>query len=388
MPQYTILYVAPEITIPGTHGGSTHAQEAIESFARLGHRVILLSKKQNNLRRKEKKGNLIIYRVPIGSNSAVKNITYLFWTIMLVPFFIQWYNVDVVYERARIGAGWSILFARVFHRKSVYELNEPLESMGEGYSIFRSLIIWWGRWIAEKATIVTGSDEIFFKHIAKKNTLLVDYGANPEKFTPKISAGEIIEKYGLTQGKVVFYSGSFAPWHHMPIIIRSARQVIKKDKKVKYLLVGTGNQYALAKQMIHRLNLTKNVILGGAIPYQQMPQYVNTATITLAIFDESHPMIKKYGYFYSPIKIHEYKAAGKPIIASNIGNLKKYVKHGKNGYLVSSENLLKELTKYTQKLLKNKKQCEEMGKINRNEIVHVYNWDVTNKKIIEALAQK
>ena len=60
----------------------------------------------------------------------------------------------------------------------------------------------------------------------------------------------------------------------------------KKDKKVKYLLVGTGNQYALAKQMIHRLNLTKNVILGGAIPYQQMPQYVNTATITLAIFDE------------------------------------------------------------------------------------------------------
>tara|TARA_Y100000310_G_scaffold345688_1_gene468295 strand:+ start:472 stop:1635 length:1164 start_codon:yes stop_codon:yes gene_type:complete len=387
MKKHKIFYLAPEITLPGTHGGSSHVEGVVRSLSKLGHKVLLFSKWEKGLAFTETKGNLTILRKPFPKQPLLKNLTYLMYSIFLTPLLLLFYSIDIVYERSRLFSGIVTLYAKFLGKKVIYELNEPIETIGEGKKL-QNIFIAFGKFVAERANLVTGTHPIFFKNISKWNNLLIDYGANPKEFHPKVATENILKKYKLTKNKVILYSGSFAPWHNIPAIIESAKEVIKKDKQIKYLLIGEGQHYFLAQQLIKKYKLEKNVILTGNIHYKNMPAYVNTATITLAIFDKTNSMIQKYGYFYSPIKLHEYKAAEKPIIASNMGNLKKYVLSGKNGYLVNQTTLITDLSKTTLKLLKNKKLRQTIGKRNRQEVLKTYNWDTINEKILTKLERK
>ncbi|MBS3064671.1 MAG: glycosyltransferase, partial [DPANN group archaeon] len=120
----------------------------------------------------------------------------------------------------------------------------------------------------------------------------------------------------------------------------------------------------------------------------KVPSIIGTATICLALFDSKNYLpFQKFGYFYSPIKVHEYKACGKPVIASDIGNLKELVKNNVNGFLVN-ESDIDEISSAIIKLLKNKKLRAKMGGTNRKEVLETYNWDYVNKQILSRLVNK
>ena len=385
MDKHRILYVAPEIAIPGTHGGSSHVEGVVRSLQKMGQQVILLSKWEKGLSFYEKQKNLTIIRKPFPPIGILKNLFYILYSLFLTPLFMLFYSVDVVYERSRLFSGIAIFYAKLFNKKSVFELNEPLETIGER-TLFHKFAVCWGKIVANRATLVTGTHPVFFKHLSRKNSLLIPYGVDPTVFGLKHPKSESIRKqYGLHKNKVIFYQGSFAPWHAIPAILAAAKEVVKKDKQVQFFLVGKGKQYELAKLLAKELNIAKHVILPGSVSYEEMPAYLGTATVALAFFDRSH--FKKYDYYYSPIKIHEYKSCGKPVVASNIGNLKQLVKDGKNGYSVD-EREIKEISKVILKLLKNASLRQKMGKKNRDEAVKIYNWDAINKTILRALHRR
>ncbi len=384
MKQLTILYAAPEITLPGTHGGSSHVYGAVTSFIHLGHDVILITSKGPGQRFFERTPHLTSFRVPISRSRLLKNISYFLSGLLLPPILFLFRSIDIVYERSRIFGGFFTLWACIFNKQSVYELNEPLESFCLNKKWMRPLAIFFGRFISRHATLVTGTHHSFFTTIRDAHTILIDYGANPTLFSPRVHSQPVLSRYNLTPGKVVLYSGSFAPWHALHSIIAAAQLVTKKNKKIKFLLIGNGDQYSSLQNMIASRGLSSNVILTGSIPYTHMPQYINAATITLALFDRTHPHFKTHDYFYSPIKLHEYKASGKPIIASNFGNLKKYVIDGKHGYLVN-ESHVSQLAHTILTLLSDTKTLHAMSVFNRKEARTSYTWDAVNTHILKEL---
>src|SRR3989344_4116307 len=84
-----------------------------------------------------------------------------------------------------------------------------------------------------------------------------------------------------------------------------------------------------------------------------------------------YPSFKKSQFFYSSIKIHEYKACGKPVIASDFGNLKKLVKDGINGLLVN-EQRPREIEQAILKLITNKNLSRKISLANRKEDLERY----------------
>jgi glycosyltransferase involved in cell wall biosynthesis len=167
-------------------------------------------------------------------------------------------------------------------------------------------------------------------------------------------------------------------------MIKAVMPLIKKDKQIKFLMLGKGERYETSKRLIEELKLEKNILLLGKMPFEQLPNYIAAADICFALFDRTYPPFKKLDYYYSPIKIHEYKASGKPIIASNIGTLKNYVVNGKNGYSVNEGNI-KEITEAVNKLLTQKKKAQKIGQTNRKEIMTTYNWEVQSKRLLKEL---
>ena len=383
MHKHTILYVAPEITLPGTHGGSTHVSEVVDSLINLGHTVVLHSKWQKGLPFYERRKNLYMYRTYVPNNGIIKNILYFLYALFLTPLFFLMHSVTLVYERSRIFAGIPTLYAQLFRKKSVFELNEPLETFATGNQLLHSFVLTFAYFVTSRATLVTGTHHSFFTHLHRDNTLLIDYGANPKRFHPNISP-ILRKKYGLRDKFVLLYSGSFAPWHALTQLIYAAHQLAQKRKDFVILLIGTGKQQPHLQQLVDDLQLERFVRFTGSVPYSAIPQHIAIATVALALFNQEH--FKQYDYYYSPIKLHEYKACGKPILASNIGNLKKYVKNGVNGYTVDESDPVI-LAQTITKLFKNKTLLKKMASKNRQEVLDKYNWDSINKKILKRVEQ-
>ncbi|MEK6923579.1 MAG: glycosyltransferase family 4 protein [Nanoarchaeota archaeon] len=356
-----ILYSAPDVAISGGHGGSAHIKGAIESFERLKHTITLIEKK-NNL-------------------SSFANVLYcFFWPLVYTTYLCLFGKIDIVYERARIFSGGAILAGKLFGKKTILEYIEPCIELpilsGQIKQPFSTILRFHSKIINKCSDVITITHTSMTLGLPEEKCLLITTGADPERFQPKED-----------DGKTILYIGSFAPWHACENMIKAMQLVCEKKPKAKFIFVGEGEKLDACKKLVAELNLGQNVRFTNKIPQEQVPAIIKTATICLAVFDRNYLPFQKFDYYYSPIKVHEYKACGKPIIASNIGNLKELVKNNVNGLLVDESNI-NEISSAIIKLLRSKKLRDKIGSTNRKEVLETYNWGYVNTQILSRLIDK
>ncbi len=75
------------------------------------------------------------------------------------------------------------------------------------------------------------------------------------------------------------------------------------------------------------LGISDRVIFTGPVPYDQMPA-------TLAAMDVTVAPYPAFDHFYfSPLKLFEYMAMARPVIAPALGQIAEVVAHQENGWL-------------------------------------------------------
>ena len=389
---YRMLYSAPDVEYPGYHGGSTHVGEAVTSLSKMCDRIYLLCKLTAGQAFFEKQEKITIFRVWIPEVPVVRTIAYFAYSFFLSFFLCLIGRINVVYERARLFGGGGVMGSSLFFVPSVYEMIEPyvdipvvLGQISEGSAV-HGLLKSWHSLLVEKAEMVTVTHTSFLRSVPREKAVFVHTGVDVKKFRPGKGWKELVKEYSLTKGKTLLYVGSFTEWHSCLTIIRAVAAVIKKDKKVHLLMVGEGKQQLACMRLVKDLKLEKNVHFVGKVDFEDVPLVVNTADVCLALFDRMYPPFRKLDYYYSTIKIHEYKACGKPVIASSMGVLKQLVK--KNQGLLVNEQKVGEVAKAMLILMKNKKLREKMGKNAREDVVKHYTWDFMNRKILEELTRR
>jgi len=78
------------------------------------------------------------------------------------------------------------------------------------------------------------------------------------------------------------------------------------------------------------------VIFTGALPHTQLPACLSACDIGVAPFDpDTHPSLS-LGFYWSPLKIFEYMAAGLPVVAPAIDRIPNLVGHNSEGLLYDS----------------------------------------------------
>jgi glycosyltransferase involved in cell wall biosynthesis len=75
------------------------------------------------------------------------------------------------------------------------------------------------------------------------------------------------------------------------------------------------------------------IVFTGALPHTAMPAALCAADIGVAPFDAMRHGPLRLGFFWSPLKIYEYMAAGLPVVAPAIPRLSRLVEHGREGWL-------------------------------------------------------
>jgi glycosyltransferase involved in cell wall biosynthesis len=201
-------------------------------------------------------------------------------------------------------------------------------------------------------------------------------GADLIRFNPTVNGIPIRQKYGITQ-PLILYLGQLHGGQYVELFIRTAAKLLKDyQENITFMIVGDGYMAAKLKKISSQLGLDNKLIFTGAIPHELVPQYIAAADVCVACFEENEVTLCK-----SPLKIVEYLASGKAIVASNVGEVTKMLENV--GVLVNPGDI-DSLVVGIISLLKNAELRNELGGLARKRAEGEYNWTVAASNILSA----
>lgn len=306
-----ILFVAPNIHIPGTNGGSTHVTEVVRALRRR-HEVRVIASFGSH-------GEGVV-GVGLGDGGAARYVIPFIHFPAAYPVASR-FQPDAIYERFS-AQGLGVFLGRA--------LKVPVISMI----------------LDAKATLYTlrGADKLITTAVHlipsryRDKVVEVSWGANIETFHPQISGIEIRRKWGIGDDEIVAgYTGAFYHWHGLDVLVAAAAQLERdaSSPKIRYLLVGDGEMRRDIEARIHAEGLAHRFILTGRVAYEHVPEHIAASDFCVAAYDpDKNVELRRHGMFMDPLKVFEYLAVGRAAITFESPNMRQLFTEGEHALLV------------------------------------------------------
>lgn len=183
-------------------------------------------------------------------------------------------------------------------------------------------------------------------------------------------ANSLRSQLGLGDGPVILYVGSLSsPSHPVDLLLDAFALVAPRYPSARLLIVGGGEDYAIIRQRAQDMNLKGSVIMAGRVDPSEVPDYYLLGDVSV---DPVHDDLTARAR--SPLKLFESMATGTPVITSDVGDRREYLKGNQAGLLVapgSAEPLAKGLVS----LLGDPERRKLMG-AKGLELAEQFYWDV------------
>lgn len=382
-----IIYISSE-DMQKEGAGKTHFIEVAQNLVKLGNELLVLLPgywpwdKRNY--------SLNVRYIPTFKKSMLSYLLYEALSFFYLIFYILKFRPHAIYLRQGLFEIFPPILSRLFRVPYVIEKNgiteDELRSRGFSEVIIRilRLVEKINFRLSNKIVCVTEGikKQIAERYRVPENKLLViPNGANIEIFRP-LDKHSCRRKLGLDEN--IFYIGfvgSLAPWQGLEVLIEAAKQVKEKGyAQIKYIIVGSGEQELVLRQMVREYKLEEEIRFTGRVAYEEVVKYINVCNVLVAPFTEERNVI----IGLSPLKLYEYLACGLPVIASRIDGVKEVIEEGQCGYLFEPEDA-KELAEKIIQSYQEREALQEMGLRGRRLVEVKYTWRTTAEKIVEVL---
>lgn len=274
----------------------------------------------------------------------------------------------------------------------VFELSNPLEQEWEGFKTepIKPKFVYYSiarlnKFIATrllyKADLILPTTKWFKEHLVEQGvpeSKLMPYpnGVDIESFLNKDRA-VAREKYHLNNSKVIIYIGTLGKARCMSVLIQALSKVKKQKEQSKLLMVGEGSDKENLKRLATELGIGDEVIFTGQVPQSEVPNFIAAADIGVSLV----PLFSFYK-MSSPIKLFEYMAMAKPVVANEeIPEHKEVLEQSGGGILVpfTAEAFADAIIK----LLDNPDKAAEMGRRGREWVVKNRSYEILARQVEE-----
>jgi glycosyltransferase involved in cell wall biosynthesis len=244
-------------------------------------------------------------------------------------------NFDAVYERYSLWSFAGMRFARAAGIPGVLEVNAPLiEEQAEHRTLCDEAAATRiaARTFAAAHTIVAVSQGVADYVTRYPGTdgrvNVIANGVDPSRFPSPASC--LSQRPGgvFTVGFV----GTLKPWHGLPILVDAFADLHAEDSRVRLIVVGDGPWRARFEENLAARGLSSVTRLIGAVPPTDIPSLLTSMDAAVA------PYAARPDFYFSPLKVLEYMAAGLPVVASRIGQIPELIADGKTGLLCEPDN--------------------------------------------------
>ncbi len=234
---------------------------------------------------------------------------------------------DAVYFRGALYMGYGRRVAEALRLPMFYELNTPFP--GEHVEFHSGHFAGHARRV-ERAN--RQAARRIFTVSSQLADILVADGAPADKLVV-VPNGVTIERFDPAprpvDGEVRFaFVGSLQVWHGLEVLLEAFPRVLGALPNARLHIVGDGPLAAATAAARRHSPAAERIHLHGPLPHTAIPAFLQSMDVLLA----PYPDLPRF--YFSPLKLFEYLAAGRAVVASNLGQIGEVIRDSVNGCLV------------------------------------------------------
>lgn len=388
-----ILSLEPVPSAMEASGAAVHIRTLLISLAERGHEILVLTFSPGD------DPPLITHRVGPGPNLPIRYARQIA-TLLSLRLTRQ---IDVLYTRTSLNATVGLIvfamrgdtalvcevngFATQEWRQRDHERSVPLSAYGRVItSINRGFILRAERSAILKADrLVAVTEGIRRRLIAEygisgDRIRVIENGADTNLFVP-LDRNESCREAGLSPiPPYICYVGTFMPWHALPVIIEAMHAVLEYVPGARLLLVGDGDGREAAEVQARTLGIAGSVTFTGRVPHDRVPLYIAASSLCVATFTSE----RNDEIGLSPLKVYEYLACGRPVVASAIEGVTEAIDASCGGITVPPGDPAA-LAAAILDLLNDPERSTTMGRSGRTWVEDHRSWDAAAAEMAEVM---
>ncbi len=314
-----IFYIF-EGRFPSEKAASLFAAKSCEAFVKLGHEIIFLAPRRVG---RTKNSYRDYYKIDSKFSVKFLPVIDLFWVpffsfiafrVMLVSFSVSVFfyllffrkSGDIAYSNAIVP----LFSASLTFTPSFYEVHDFPEKSLFFYKKMLQRMTWilsTNQWKKDKLKELFGLDS--------QKILVESNAVELESFGRVISKKEARAELSLSDEKpIVLYTGHLYGWKGVDTLAEAARFL---PNTVIYFVGGTKDD---CEQFVKKYGDIESVRVIGHRPHTEIP-YWQAAADVLVLPNTAKEKIS--AFYTSPMKLFEYMASGRPIVASDLPSIRQ-----------------------------------------------------------------
>jgi glycosyltransferase involved in cell wall biosynthesis len=160
-----------------------------------------------------------------------------------------------------------------------------------------------------------------------ERVLVTPCSVDTDSFHPGVSGRDVRRRLGLDGNFVVGWIGTFHRFHGLDLLVEAAARAQRNVTDLCLLLVGDGLDRPRIQALCQQLGIRK-VVLTGTVPHDEVPEHIAAMDVAV-IVDPGRET-----FHYSPLKLREYLACGRPVVAPRSGELLRNLRDGVEAVLI------------------------------------------------------
>jgi len=290
---------------------------------------------------------------------------------------IQSEEVDIVFERSSYMSSSGYKASKLSGKPYYLEVNSPFVEQRIALSGRSLLNAYAHRIEVEKGRALT-------KGYCVSQVLVDFYGSRYGYNTKALkSIPNAVEESWLDRPVdkqdnaevVIGFVGSIMAYHGVDMLLQAFRNAAESLGQIRLLIVGDGHMLETYKDWVRENQLDDKVHFTGSVPFDRVPQQIAKMDICV------NP---KHSWYGSPIKLFEYGAMKRAIIAANEAPIAEVITHGSDGLLIRPE--VSDLTKAIVDLASDYQLRNSLSESFYHRVKTLHTWQKNVQAIQEDLA--
>lgn len=372
-----IAYICADLGIPvfGQKGCSIHVQEVIRALQKQGSQVTLFATRIGGQLSPDL-ANVVVHQLPAipKLERAVREQVALGMNPDLRLNLERFGPFDLIYERYSLWSYSGMEYAQGMGIPGLLEVNSPLiteQAQHRGLIDRKSAEEVANRVFSSATALIAVSDAVktyLMNYVDSSKVHVIPNGVNPHRFSTLRPATQ-------PETFTVGFVGTFKPWHGLPILTEAFSLLHQRVPNAKLLIVGDGPEWEnLAGELAAR-GLDAHTQFTGAVNPDEVPQFLAAMDVAVA------PYAAQSDFYFSPLKVYEYMAAGLPVVVSRIGQLADLIDTGVNGILSPPGDAIA-LAEALEKLWRSPTLRHSLGQAARKTVIAHHTWDAIAQQIL------